>query len=80
VAKWVYQTAATGKVEATPLVVDGILYATSQDDRASRSTPAPAPIWMYQRHCPGIFALAATGEPRLAVLGDKVFLEPWTRT
>jgi len=34
VAKWVYQTAATGKVEATPLVVDGILYATAQDDRA----------------------------------------------
>src|SRR5216110_2791558 len=25
VAKWVYQTAATGKFETTPLVVDGIL-------------------------------------------------------
>src|SRR6202142_3876595 len=34
VAKWVYQTAATGKLETTPLVVDGILYATAQDDRA----------------------------------------------
>ena len=34
VAKWVYQTAATGKFETTPLVVDGILYATGQDDRA----------------------------------------------
>src|SRR5580692_12304515 len=33
-AKWVYQTAATGKLETTPLVVDGILYATAQDDRA----------------------------------------------
>src|SRR5690242_20897548 len=34
VAKWVYQTAATGKFETTPLVVDGVLYATGQDDRA----------------------------------------------
>ena len=34
VAKWVYQTAATGKLETTPLEVDGILYATAQDDRA----------------------------------------------
>jgi len=25
VAKWVYQTGATGKLETTPLVVDGIL-------------------------------------------------------
>jgi alcohol dehydrogenase (cytochrome c) len=33
-AKWVYQTVATGKLETTPLVVDGILYATGQDDRA----------------------------------------------
>jgi len=33
-AKWVYQTGATGKLETTPLIVDGILYATGQDDRA----------------------------------------------
>ena len=41
-AKWVYQTAATGKFETTPLVVDGILYATGQDDRAfALDVPAP---------------------------------------
>jgi alcohol dehydrogenase (cytochrome c) len=28
-AKWAYQTAATGKLETSPLVVDGILYATA---------------------------------------------------
>src|SRR5277367_5025127 len=33
-AKWVYQTGATGKFETTPLVADGILYATGTDDRA----------------------------------------------
>src|SRR5260370_26171725 len=31
VAKWVYQTAGTGKFETTPLVVDGILYASAQN-------------------------------------------------
>src|ERR1700747_1138869 len=34
VAKWVYQTGATGKFETTALVADGILYATGTDDRA----------------------------------------------
>src|SRR5580700_9869272 len=31
VPKWAYQTMAGGKFETTPLVVDGILYATGQD-------------------------------------------------
>ena len=31
--RWVYQTAGQGKFETTPLVVDGILYGTGQDDR-----------------------------------------------
>src|ERR1700745_2647401 len=49
-AKWVYQTAATGKFETTPLVVDGILYATAQDDRAfALDARTGRPIWMYQR-------------------------------
>src|SRR2546430_17267001 len=34
VPKWAYQTMAGGKFETTPLVVDGVLYATGADDRA----------------------------------------------
>src|SRR5712664_878920 len=34
VPKWAYQTMAGGKFETTPLVVDGILYGTGQDNRA----------------------------------------------
>jgi len=53
VAKWVYQTAATGKFETTPLVVDGILYATGQDDRAfALDASTGRPIWLYQRQLP----------------------------
>src|ERR1022692_110953 len=48
-AKWVYQTGATGKLETTPLVADGILYATAQDDRAfALDARTGRPIWMYQ--------------------------------
>jgi alcohol dehydrogenase (cytochrome c) len=76
VAKWVYQTAATGKLETTPLVVDGILYATAQDDRAfALDARTGRPIWMYQRQIPADIRPCCGHVNRgLAILGDKVFL------
>ena len=75
-AKWVYQTAATGKFEATPLVVDGILYSTAQDDRAfALDARTGRPIWMYQRQLPSdIRPCCGRVNRGLAILGDKVFL------
>src|SRR5579863_4954298 len=76
VAKWVYQTGATGKLETTPLVVDGILYATAQDDRAfALDARTGRPIWMYQRQLPGDIRPCCGHVNRgLAIRGDKVFL------
>jgi alcohol dehydrogenase (cytochrome c) len=76
VAKWVYQTAATGKFETTPLVVDGVLYATAQDNRAfALDARTGRPIWMYQRQLPGdIRPCCGRVNRGLAILGDKVFL------
>ena len=76
VAKWVYQTAATGKLETTPLVVDGILYATAQDDRAfALDARTGRPIWMYQHQLPGdIRPCCGRVNRGLAILGDKVFM------
>src|SRR2546425_425982 len=76
VAKWVYQTAATGKFETTPLVVDGILYATGQDDRAfALDARTGRPIWQYQRALPAdIRPCCGRVNRGLAILGDKVFL------
>src|SRR3989442_64376 len=76
VAKWVYQTAATGKFETTPLVVDGILYATGQDDRAfALDARTGRPIWLYQRQLPSdIRPCCRCVNRRLAILGDKVFM------
>jgi alcohol dehydrogenase (cytochrome c) len=75
VAKWVYQTAATGKFETTPLVVDGVLYATGQDDRAfALDARTGRPIWMYQRQLPGdIRPCCGRVNRGVAILGDKVF-------
>src|SRR6202790_273656 len=76
VAKWVYQTGATGKLETSPLVVDGILYATAQDDRAfALDARTGRPIWIYQRQLPGdIRPCCGRVNRGLAILGDKVFL------
>ena len=76
VPKWAYQTMAGGKFETTPLVVDGILYGTGQDNRAfALDARSGRPIWQYQR------ALAADIRPccgrvnrGLAILGERVFL------
>jgi alcohol dehydrogenase (cytochrome c) len=75
-AKWVYQTAATGKLETTPLVVDGIMYATAQDNRAfALDARTGRPIWMYQRQVPSDIRPCCGHVNRgLAILGDKVFL------
>ena len=76
VPKWVYQTGGTGKIETTPLVVDGILYGTAQEDRAfALDARSGRPIWMYQHALPGdIRPCCGRVNRGLGVLEDKVFL------
>lgn len=76
VPKWVYQTVAVGKFETTPLVVDGILYGTGQDDRAfALDARTGRPIWQYQRTLPtDIRPCCGRVNRGLAILGDRVFL------
>jgi alcohol dehydrogenase (cytochrome c) len=74
--KWAYQTMAGGKFETTPLVVDGILYGTGQDDRAfALDARTGRPIWQYQRTLPGdIRPCCGRVNRGVAILGDKVFM------
>src|ERR1700727_931296 len=76
VPKWAYQTMAGGKFETTPLVVDGVLYGTGQDDRAyALDARSGRPIWQYQRALPAdIRPCCGRVNRGLAILGDKVFL------
>src|ERR1700722_10817778 len=75
-AKWVFQTGATGKLETSPLEVDGILYATAQDDRAfALDARTGRPIWLYQHPLPTeIRPCCGRVNRGLAILGDKVFM------
>src|SRR3984893_2142719 len=76
VPKWAYQTMAGGKFEVTPLVVDGILYGTGQDDRVfALDARYGRPIWQYQRALPvDIRPCCGRVNRGLAILGDKVFM------
>src|SRR5258708_9637867 len=76
VPKWAYQTMAGGKFETTPLVVDGVLYGTGQDDRAfALDARTGRPIWQYQRLLPAdIRPCCGRVNRGLAILGDKGFL------
>jgi alcohol dehydrogenase (cytochrome c) len=76
VPKWAYQTMAGGKFETTPLVVDGVLYGTGQDNRAyALDARTGRPIWQYQRSLPAdIRPCCGRVNRGVAILGDKVFL------
>src|SRR5260370_42676562 len=77
VPKWAYQTMAGGKFEATPLVVDGILYGTGQDDRVfALDVRSGRPIWQYQQALPvDIRPCCGRVNRGLAILSDKGFVE-----
>ncbi len=73
---WVYQMRDPGKVETTPLVVDGVIYlsekphvVTALDGRTGR------PLWTYRRTTP-TDARGCCGIPNrgLAVLGETLYL------
>jgi len=76
VPRWAYQTMGGGKFETTPLVVDGILYGTGQDDRAfALDARTGRPIWQYQRALPSdIRPCCGRVNRGLAIYGNKVFL------
>ena len=75
VPKWAYQTMAGGKFETTPIVVDGILYGTGQDDRIfALDARSGRPIWQYQQALPpDIRPCCGRVNRGPAILGDKVF-------
>jgi len=74
-----YQTMAGGKFETTPLVVDGILYGTGQDDRAvlrSMRKTGSADLAVSARRLPGDIrpCLWACESAGWRFLGDKLFM------
>jgi alcohol dehydrogenase (cytochrome c) len=73
---WVYQAREAGKIETSPIVVDGVLYisekphiVTALDGRTGR------PLWSYRRPAAtGVPACCGAVNRGLAVLDDALFL------
>lgn len=74
--KWVYQMRTTNKVETTPLVVDGVLFATiPPSDAVAIDAETGREFWRYRRSLPETVNVCCGQLNRgLAILGDRLFL------
>ena len=74
--QWVFQTAALGQFETTPLVVDGILYGTGQDDRAfALDARTGRALWRYRQNLPEkVKPCCGRVNRGFAMLGKELFL------
>ena len=75
-AEWVFQSGSLGQFETTPLVIDGILYGTGQDNRAfALDAVTGRAIWRYQRGLPDkIQACCGMVNRGFAALGSRLFM------
>jgi alcohol dehydrogenase (cytochrome c) len=73
--KWVYQAQVTGAWQATPLVVDGVMYITQRpNDVVALDALTGRVFWTY-RHTPSDQRVCCGANNRgLAILGDTLFL------
>ena len=74
--KWVFQAQSLESFEATPLVVDGVMYVTEAPDTAVALDPATGRIfWRYQ-HNPAASARPCCGRVNrgLAILGQRLYM------
>jgi len=74
-AQWAFQTETLGKFEATPLVVDGVIYITGPEDTGwAVDARSGRQIWRYRREVPaGIIACCGRVNRGFALLGDRLF-------
>jgi alcohol dehydrogenase (cytochrome c) len=73
---WVYQTRATQKVEATPLVVDGVMYISEPPSNVTAlDTRTGRPLWRYRRNTPSDIRVCCGQVNRgVAILDDMLFI------
>ena len=74
--KWVYQTQALGPWQATPLVVDGIMYVTQRpNDVVALDARTGRAFWIYRYPTPPDHrACCGSNNRGVAILGDTLFL------
>jgi alcohol dehydrogenase (cytochrome c) len=74
--QWAFQVGDLGQFETTPIVVDGVLYGTGQNDRAfALDAKTGRAVWRYQRKLPPkLQACCGMVNRGFALLGDRLFM------
>src|SRR6266571_1490363 len=74
--KWVHQLRTLEKVEATPLVVDGVMYVTRPpNDVLALDAETGRPFWSYVRSLPEKINVCCGQVNRgLAMLGNRLYM------
>ena len=74
--KWMFPVPGAPRLEATPVVVDGIMYVTSINAVYALDATTGRRLWVYRRATtPGLLGEASGGANRgVAVDGDRVFM------
>ncbi len=79
-AQWTYQTGTTARgrgFEATPLVLDGVVYVTGPNNFAwALDARTGRPFWQYRRDLPNDLTYGASAPVNrgFGVFGDKLFM------
>src|SRR5579885_2892009 len=73
---WVHQMATTHRIEATPIVVNGVMYVSQPpSDVAALDAATGRPYWHYKRVLPAKINICCDQVNRgVAVLDDRVFV------
>jgi alcohol dehydrogenase (cytochrome c) len=76
VPKWIFSLQGTGRLQVTPVVVEGVMYVTSANECYALDAGTGRPIWHYQRpRTKNLIGNAAGGVNRgVGVAGDRVFM------
>ena len=75
--KWVFQTGSTQRMEATPLVVDGIMYVTQPPNNVvALDAKTGRVFWIYDYRLPPTASGPCCGQNNrgLAILGDTLYM------
>jgi alcohol dehydrogenase (cytochrome c) len=75
-AQWAFQTAQLGKFEATPIVLNGVIYITGPNNAAwAIDARTGRQLWSYRRDLPeGLNVCCGRVNRGFAVLGDKLYM------
>lgn len=73
---WLFPIPSSPRIEATPVVVDGVMYVTGWNELYALDATTGQQLWMYrQPHTAGLLSNAGKGANRgVAIAGDKVFM------